>query len=262
MITLLSDFGMTDPYVAQMKGVIRSINSLVEIVDISHGIEKHNILMGSFILETSVPFFPNGTTHVAVVDPGVGGSRFPIVIDCDHGLLIGPDNGLLARASDRLGFRDAFRISNQKLVTKNSATTFHGRDIFASVAAKIALGSKPSEVGPKISTIVRLDIPTPSVESGWFNCAVLYIDSFGNIVTNLSDELSKRSSYGRGTQFSVTVRSRSHDGLVVKSYSELSPRQIGLLLGSQGYLEIAIREESAAKKLGVRSSDKLKIRFK
>jgi S-adenosyl-L-methionine hydrolase (adenosine-forming) len=105
VITLLSDFGLVDPYVAQMKAVILSIVPEAEIVDISHGVEKYNIASGSYLLETTLPFFPTGSIHVAVVDPGVGGPRLPIAIDCDHGTLIGPDNGLLARAADRLGFR-------------------------------------------------------------------------------------------------------------------------------------------------------------
>ncbi len=262
MITLLSDFGLTDPYVAQMKGVIRSINSQVDIVDISHGIEKHNIAMGSFMLMTTALFFPTGTIHVAVIDPGVGGSRLPIVVDCDHGILVGPDNGLLAFASDKLGFQDAFRISDQKFVSEKPSSTFHGRDIFAQVAAKIALGSKPSDVGPRVPRIVRLDISTPVMFDDGIQCRVLYVDSFGNVITNISDEMSRRSGIEGAFRFSVAVKDRTYEGVVVKSYHQLSPGQIGLLLGSQGYLEIAIREGSAAEKLRVRSFDQLKVRFK
>jgi S-adenosyl-L-methionine hydrolase (adenosine-forming) len=262
MITLLTDFGLADPYVAQMKGVIRSINSEVEIFDISHGIEKYNIMMGSFALETTVPFFPDGTVHVAVVDPGVGGTRLPIVVDCDTGVLVGPDNGLLARAADRLGFRAAFQISNQKFVRKNPSATFHGRDLFAEAGAKIALGSKPSDVGPRISTIVRLAFRRPTEADGQVNGAVLYVDSFGNIVTNVSDELAKRAGFETATKFEMAAKEERFEGLVVKSYSELSPHKIGLLLGSQGYLEIAVLEGSAAKTLGIGSPDELTIRFK
>jgi S-adenosyl-L-methionine hydrolase (adenosine-forming) len=262
MITLLTDFGLVDPYVAQMKGVIRTINSQVEIIDISHGIEKYNVGMGSFALETTVPFFPDGTIHIAVVDPGVGGTRLPIVVDCDGGVLVGPDNGLLASASDRLGFRGAFRISNREFVRENSSTTFHGRDLFAEAGAKIALGSKPSDVGPRVSTIVRLDIRTPTEAARQVNCTVLYVDSFGTIVTNISDELAKRSGFERATRFEMAAKNQRFDGSIAKSYSELLPGKIGLLLGSQGYLEIAVREGSAAKKLGIRSSDQLTVHFK
>jgi S-adenosyl-L-methionine hydrolase (adenosine-forming) len=262
MITLLTDFGLVDPYVAQMKGVIRTINSHVEIIDISHGIEKYNVIMGSFALETTVPFFPDGTIHVAVVDPGVGGTRLPIVVDCDRGVLVGPDNGLLASASDRLGFRAAFRISNREFVRKNSSATFHGRDLFAEAGAKIALGSTPSDVGPRISTIARLDIRKPNKDASQVNCAVMYVDSFGNIVTNISDEFAKRTGFERATKFEMATKEQRFEGLVVKSYSELPPHQVGLLLGSQGYLEIAVREGNAAKKLGIGSSDELTIRFK
>src|ERR1700751_3212010 len=147
VITFLSDFGLTDPYVAQMKAVVLSTALNAEIVDISHGVEKHNVAAGSFILETSVPFFPMGSVHVAVVDPGVGGERLPIVIECNQGVLIGPDNGLLARASDKLGFQTAYRITDSHFIRDMPSTTFHGRDIFAFTAAGIAAGRRPNEVG-------------------------------------------------------------------------------------------------------------------
>lgn len=262
MITLLSDFGLTDPYVAQMKGVIRSINPRIEVVDISHGIEKHNISMGSFVLETTVSFFPKDTIHVAVVDPGVGGKRLPIVVDCDRGVLVGPDNGLLSTAAHKLGFQSAFRISDGKFASEDTSATFHGRDVFARTAAKISLGSKPKEVGPRLSTIMKLDIPKPEAVSGQISCVVLYVDSFGNIVTNISDVVSKRWGLERSREFSIAAKNRSYDGSLVESYSELLEDQIGLLLGSQGYFEIAIREGSAANMLNVGSLDQLKISFK
>src|SRR5215471_10469213 len=262
MITLLSDFGLTDPYVAQMKGVIRSISSQAEIVDISHGIEKHNVVMGSFVLETTVPFFPNNTIHIAVVDPGVGGSRLPIVVDCDRGVLVGPDNGLLFRASNKLGFRSVFQISDKKFVSEDPSATFHGRDIFARVGAKIALGSKPEEAGSKLQTMVKLAAPKPKQVSGQVHCSVLYVDSFGNIVTDISNEVSREFGFVKGRELGIITGNLLFDALVVRSYSDLSAGQIGLLLGSQGYLEIALREGSAANVLRAASMGHLKMSFK
>ena len=147
VITLLSDFGLSDPYVAQMKGVICSTASGAEIIDISHGVEKHNIGVGSYLLETTAPFFPDGSIHVAVVDPGVGGSRLPIAVVCERGVLVGPDNGLLARTAHKLGFQAAYRIQNSQFSRDRVSSTFHGRDVFVYTAAKIAQGREPSEIG-------------------------------------------------------------------------------------------------------------------
>src|SRR5881398_1998989 len=142
-----------------MKGVIRSTASGAEIIDISHGVDKHNIGVGSYLLETTAPFFPDGSIHVAVVDPGVGGSRLPIAVVCERGVLVGPDNGLLARTAHKLGFQAAYRIQNSQFSRDRVSSTFHGRDVFVYTAAKIAQGREPSEVGAKLAAIVKLDIP-------------------------------------------------------------------------------------------------------
>ena len=263
LITLLSDFGLSDPYVAQMKAVVRSISPSVEIIDVSHGIERHNIAAGSFVLESTVPFFPVGSIHVAVVDPGVGGTRLPIVIVCDKGVLVGPDNGLLVRASKRLDFQAAYQIRSSKFHRDNVSSTFHGRDIFASTAANIAEGMSPVDVGPELKSLVSLNIPDPGLSSGVLSCRVIYVDSFGNIVTNISTENSERYGIHEGTEVLVTVEKEAirHRGLVTRSYYEIPSDQLGLLVGSQGFLEIASREASAAKKIGVKLLDRLEIGF-
>jgi S-adenosyl-L-methionine hydrolase (adenosine-forming) len=263
VITFLSDFGLTDPYVAQMKAVILSTAPNAEIVDISHGVEKHNIAAGSFILETSVPFFPSGSVHVAVVDPGVGGDRLPIVIECSQGVMIGPDNGLLARVADKLGFQTAYRITNSQFIRDLPSATFHGRDIFAFTAAGIAAGHQPKEVGPPLSAIARLDFPEPGFSSKLTTCRVLYVDSFGNIVTNITNVDSERFGFRRGRRVKIVVgkRGRQHDGLITTSYFDIPPHGFGVLRGSQGYLEIALKEASASARLDVKSLDPLEIRF-
>ena len=262
VVTLLSDFGLSDPYVAEMKGVIRSIAPNVEIIDISHGIEKHNIAAGSFVLETAVPFFPDGSIHVAVVDPGVGGSRKPVSVACDKGVLVGPDNGLLFRAAEKLRFQNAYQIQNAQFMTANVSSTFHGRDIFAYAGAKIARGTNPSLAGPNLQRMVRLDIPDPEFSKDHITCRVLYVDSFGNVVTNISGPNMERF----GLRERVRVRIMSNDGdqfegLTTISYFEIPDGRFGLLLGSQGYLEIALKEASAAARLHVRPLDHLKLRL-
>ncbi len=259
LITLLSDFGTSDGYVAQIKARILGITPRVEIVDISHGIPPYNILMGSHVLETTVPFFPRETIHVGVVDPGVGSTRLPIIIECDNGVLVGPDNGLLARASDKLGFRSAYRIRTQALGWSIS-TTFHGRDIFAVVAARIAEGEKPSELGPKISKIARLRIAPSTVSRDKITGTVLHVDNFGNIVLNLTDKGIEsrqiRIQQGLVLDDAVTLQTVRF----ARSYSEVRPGGLALLKGSQGYFEVAAREDSAARLLGVKPGDQIVLR--
>lgn len=263
LITLTSDFGLTDPYVGQMKAVIRSISPSVEIIDISHGINRHNLAAGSFVLESTVPFFPVGAVHVAVVDPEVGGTRLPIVIVCDNGVLVGPDNGLLVRASKRLNYKAAYQIRSSKFHRDRVSSTFHGRDIFASTAANIAEGMNPVDLGPELKSLVSLNIPDPGLSSGILSCRVIYVDSFGNVVTNISAENSETYGILEGARVLVTVEKEtiSYLGLVTRSYYEIPSDQLGLLVGSQGFLEIASREASAAKKLGVKLLDRLEIGF-
>src|SRR2546426_3593377 len=187
-ITLLSDFGLTDPYVAEMKAVILSTDPNLEIVDVSHGIERHNIAMGSFVLETALPYFPQGSIHVGVVDPGVGTQRLSLVVLCKQGMLVGPDNGLLVRAAERLGFKAAYQIDSRRFKGEKVSATFHGRDVFARTAAKLADGLRPNTVGAIVKELVRLDIPSVSVSDEGMTCNVLHVDSFGNLILNLGEE--------------------------------------------------------------------------
>ena len=261
IITLLTDFGNVDGYVAQMKAAVLRMVPDVEIIDISHGIKPHNIVMGSFVLETTAPYFPIGTIHVAVVDPGVGGSRLPIMIVCKNGILVGPDNGLLARASDKLTFIAAYRIKTGNF-TGNISSTFHGRDIFAITAAKIVAGKRPSQLGSKIRRITRLQIPEARISAGKVSCHAIHVDSFGNIVTNIRDDNRIILTGKTSTIARLNRKGHSkHPILLVSSYHEIRKGQIGLLRGSQGYYEIAAREASAADLLAVQDLDELSITF-
>lgn len=262
IVTLLSDFGLSDAYVAQMKGVILSESPDVEIVDITHGIEKHNIIEGSFLLESAVPFFPNGSIHVAVVDPGVGGSRRPIVVECERGILVGPDNGLLYRTADKLGYRAAYEIRNAGFHRPETSFTFHGRDIFAPTAAQIVNGKRPSDAGPKLSTMVRLELEGPEFLGKKARCRVLYVDSFGNIVTNIQEH-DWRALPIRGDSRVSIVTSKKRVPVIplAKSYSEIPAGHVALIVGSQGFLEIAMKESSAAKKFGIKSGEDLELLF-
>jgi len=261
LITLLSDFGLTDPYVAEMKGVILSANPDQTIVDVSHGIERHNIAMGSFVLETALPYFPHGSIHVAVVDPGVGTETLPLVMLCERGILIGPDNGLLVRAAERLGLNTAYQIDSHRFDREKVSSTFHGRDVFARTAAKIANGLNPKSVGGEVKQLVKLNVPNASISHGRANCTVLYVDSFGNVILNLAEENIARPGLHERDHVTIATKQGQFSGLVGRTYSDISHAQVGIILGSQGYLEIAMREGSAATRLGLKPLDQIEIRL-
>jgi S-adenosyl-L-methionine hydrolase (adenosine-forming) len=261
LITLLSDFGLTDPYVAEMKGVILSASPDQKIVDVSHGIERHNIAMGSFVLETALPYFPHGSIHVAVVDPGVGTERLPLVMLCERGILVGPDNGLLVRAAERLGLNSAYQIDRDRFEGVNVSSTFHGRDVFARTAAKIANGLNPNSVGGEAKQLVKLDIPNVSISHGRADCTVLYVDSFGNVILNLAEEDITRLGLRVGDHVTIETKQGQFPGLVSRTYSDISHAQIGVIRGSQGHLEIAMREDSAAARLGLKPLDQIEVRL-
>ena len=261
LITLLSDFGLTDPYVAEMKGLILSASPDLKIVDVSHGIERHNITMGSFILETVLPYFPDGSIHIGIVDPGVGTERLPLVVLCERGILVGPDNGLLARAAERLGFNTAYQIDIQRFDQEKLSSTFHGRDVFARTAAKLANGLRPSEVGREVKQLVKLDIPRVNISRDRAHCTVLYVDSFGNVILNLAEEDYARLGLHEGDHITIETREGRFSGLVGRTYSDIPHTELGVILGSQGYLEIAMREHSAAARLGLEPLDQIEIRL-
>jgi S-adenosylmethionine hydrolase len=260
-ITLLSDFGVTDPYVAEMKGMILSINPDLKIVDISHGVERHNIVMGSFILETALPYFPHGSIHVAVVDPAVGAKRLPLVVLCKLGVLVGPDNGLLVRAADRLGFEAAYQIDARGLAQEKISSTFHGRDIFARMAAQLANRLSPDEVGAEVKQLVELDIPNVTILNDRVKCTVLYIDSFGNAILNLSEKGLGRLNLDQGSHLKIETERGRFSGSIANTYSDIPRNQIAVILGSQGYAEIAMKEKSAAARLGLKPLGRVEIRL-
>ena len=261
VISLLTDFGIVDPYVAQMKAVILSASPAAKIVDISHGVEKHNIRMGAHLLKTTTPWFPEGTIHIAVVDPGVGSSRLPIAIDCERGALIGPDNGILVSAANQLGFRAAYQITNTEFIMETVSSTFHGRDVFAPTAAMISKGRRPAEVGPRLDKLVQLDLPIAKISQKSISCHVVYVDSFGNIVTDVTRNQLQALSQRKGKTAHLVSKGREYDCFLADSYSDIPRGRVGLLIGSQGHLEVAQREANAAIRLKLRLGDSIRIRF-
>ena len=252
MVSLLTDFGLMDPFVAEMKAVILSICPETRIIDISHQVEKFDVRMGSFLLAGAVPYFPPGTVHVAVVDPGVGSERRPIVVQSERSLFVGPDNGLLLPAAQREGILHVFEITNRSLMRNDVSATFHGRDVFAPAAAHFAYGTPPKEAGPEITDYVKPPYAGPTFEGRNVHCAVFHIDGFGNIVTNLSNDGLTKLDLKLGGKVRLSIGRKRVLARFVKTYSDLRGNEFGVLVGSHGFVEITCREASAARRLRVR----------
>ncbi len=249
-ITLTTDFGLSDSYVAQICGVIISINPQARIVDISHGVLPHQILQATYLTQAAWPCFPSGAVHLAVVDPGVGSDRRPIVLHTLQGVFVGPDNGVLSAAlPDNVrpdeprriplpAQTNAFEISNARYIQERVSNTFHGRDVFAPAAAHLALGVAPEELGAPVHEVMALPpIQAMQQADGAFEAKVVHIDRFGNVISDI------RSRDLPDGGFSVEAGERKMRG-PFSTYAELDG--VGALVGSSGYLEIAVPNGSAA----------------
>jgi S-adenosylmethionine hydrolase len=253
-VTLLTDFGTSDYFVGSLKGVILSINPRVHLIDITHEIPPQDIQTGAFTLLVSYGVFPPRTTHLAVVDPGVGSSRRPILIAAANQFFIGPDNGLFSYIYDVEPEHEVFELTNDLYFRHPVSATFHGRDIFAPVAAAISDGIAPIELGRLVTDAVRLEPLRPKPAKGnKYLGRVIHIDHFGNCVTNISREFLPPEVEN---QSKITVR-----GMTIKSFrpffSSNNRRRHDLFAvwGSAGFVEIAAYKQSAAKILGAKPGD-------
>ena len=255
LITLTTDFGTADYFVAAMKGVILSRNPKACITDITHEIPPQDIEAGAFILSTACTSFPAATIHVAVVDPGVGSSRKPIVIRAGGQFFVGPDNGLFSYVCDRLQVTGIFHLTNAKYFLEPVSPTFNGRDIFAPVASALSSGVKPEELGTEINDYVRLKSLTPETSgNGKIKARVLHIDRFGNCITNITRNELSPDQIKEGT----TLRIK---GKTIKTFRNYfaeksdSGEKFFAVWGSAGFLEIAAANQSAAKLLKINRGD-------
>jgi len=241
VVTFLSDFGAGSGYPAQMKGEVLRLLPDATLVDLSHEVPPFDVLAGALLLEACVPRFPEGAVHVAVVDPGVGTSRRPLcVVDGAGRRLVGPDNGLL---TPFLGAGSAaFLLSDPELVPRDPSPTFHGRDLFAPVAAWLAGGGDPARLGPRVADPRRMDGLSAARGPCGFEGTCLAADPFGNLVTSV-----RRADLGAASVAGVTVAGRP--ARLVAAFGEGEPGELLALWGSGGRLEIALREGSAAKAL-------------
>jgi len=247
IISLLSDFGHKDPYVAEMKAVILSINPQARIVDITHKIEKFNIRMGAYVLASAAPYFPPNTIHVAVVDPGVGTKRRPIIAETNRSLYVGPDNGLLMLAAHKENIKNVYQIDNPKYILSKVSKTFHGRDIFAPAAAHLTRGIKPSDFGPLIQDYILPEFAKPHARNGELIGEVLHIDDFGNTISNITFEDLEKMGFHKANSLLVTLGSKTLNIRFCSAYGEVPYGTPLALIGSSNFLEVAVNQGSASR---------------
>ena len=255
LITLLTDFGTQDYFVAAMKGVILSRNWNARIVDITHDIPPQDIHAGAFNLLSTYKDFPPGTIHLGVVDPGVGSARRAIIVTCAGRLFVGPDNGLFSWICERERKWRAFAVTNESFFRQPISNTFHGRDVFAPVAAALSLGSEPQDFGSELTDIVRLESLEPiEVDDRAIQGRIIHIDRFGNCVTNLTSQVLR--SRNAPTAWRMVLNGQEINSFH-PFFAEAAAREIFCTSGSAGFLEISIRNSSAAKALNVQRGDAL-----
>jgi len=259
IVTLLTDFGLRDPYVSEMKAVILSICPRAEIVDVSHLVRKFDIRMGAFILAQAAPYFPDGTVHVAVVDPGVGTERRPIIVETRRSFYVGPDNGVLMLSARREGIRHIYEIKNREYMLKKVSRTFHGRDVFSPAAAHLALGVHPNLFGPEVSDPVMPGFTEPKVRGREVLGEVIHVDDFGNLVTNILLENLLEIGVKEGENLRVEVGGRSLDLRLCTAYGEVSPGEMLTVIGGSGFLEVSVNMGSASRTLGCEVGELVRV---
>jgi S-adenosylmethionine hydrolase len=257
IITLTTDFGSKDPYAAEMKAAILGILPNVVIVDITHEVTKFNIQMGAYVLASAVPYFPEGSAHVVVIDPGVGTLRRPIVIQTTRGFFIGPDNGVLILAAEKQGITSIHGLTNPRFMLPKVSNTFHGRDVFAPAAAHLLNGVKSAEFGPEIQEAVKPKFARVTRRNSELVGEVLHVDGFGNIITNISEKEVAQSHVTDA--INVELPSCKLKLKFGKAYGETKPREPLALIGSHGFLEIALNQGNAAEKFKTQARDKVTI---
>ncbi len=258
-ITFLTDFGTKDGYVAQMKGVASSITE-ARLLDITHEVAPHNVREGAFILWATAPFFPIGTVHVAVVDPGVGTQRKGLVITTEKQILVGPDNGILLPTAHLLGEFVVYEITNPKYMIHPLSRTFHGRDIFAPVAAYIARGVPFNDIGAPTQHYVDLQFTLGENRGDRIVGKIIYTDRFGNLITTIPRDILPKDVEQK--KIAVLSGERRWNNLpFVASYGYAKQGELLLTVGSNHFVEISVNQGNAAQTLGLQEDAEFQLLF-
>jgi hypothetical protein len=263
-ITFLTDFGLQDDFVGTCHGVIKGIAPDAHIIDITHGIPPQDVLQGALTLANSLPFTPAGV-HLAVVDPGVGGSRRALVLRDRSGRIhVGPDNGLLIPATEKFGGIDvAHELANPEYALESVSRTFHGRDLFSPAAAHLARGVELSELGPPVAedALARLDLPEPEIGATRIRCTVLGIDRFGNVQLNLNRSHVDEVGLAPGTRVELQVGPERYYAVAARTFADARPGDLILYEDSYRNLSIAINGGNAAAMFAIKPGRDIRIQL-
>jgi S-adenosyl-L-methionine hydrolase (adenosine-forming) len=264
VITFLSDFGLADDFVGTCHGVIKRIAPDVDVIDITHGIEPQSVLQGALVLASTLPYMPEGV-HLAVVDPDVGSPRRALVLRTGDGrMLVGPDNGLLVPAAERLGgVAEAYELTNREYALEPVSPTFHGRDIFAPASAHLTNGLDPAELGPALDadSLVRLVLPRPEIGERRIRATCLYVDRFGNIQLNVQADELERLNIVPGRQVEVELPMDRFYALAARTFAEAGTGDIILYEDAYRNIALAISRGNAAETFGVRAGTEVRLRI-
>lgn len=252
MITLTTDFGYRDPFVGVMKGVILGIAPEARIIDITHGISPHDVMEAALTIGESYGYFPGGSIHVVVVDPGVGSGRKPIVVEAGESLFIGPDNGVFSEVYRLNKERAVYHITASHYFLRSPGSTFHGRDVFAPVAAWLSRGTKVENIGKPIEDYASLDIPAPYLKDDILHGEAIHIDRFGNVITNIM------ASDIKDGPFAVNIKDGTLD--IRDYYEEAGDGRPHALINSSGRLEIFVYKGNAAEILNIKRGEAVELK--
>jgi S-adenosylmethionine hydrolase len=263
-VTFLSDFGLQDDFVGTCHGVIKAIAPDVEIIDVTHGIPPQQVLQGALVLANTTPYMPQGV-HLAVVDPGVGSSRRPLALRSGDGrILVGPDNGLLVPAAERLGgIAEVHELANADYALDIVSRTFHGRDLFAPAAAHLATGVPLESLGPPVAAdaLARLDLPEPEVGESRIHATVLYIDRFGNVQLNLTREHLQRAEVTPGTVVEVELALDRYYAVAARTFADARKGDVILYEDAYKNIALAISGGNAAELFAAAPGQEVRIRL-
>ncbi|PSG98069.1 hypothetical protein BRD56_02095 [Thermoplasmatales archaeon SW_10_69_26] len=262
MLTLTTDFGDSG-YVGAVRGSILAIDPEARIVDLTHGVPPHDVRSGAFALFSAVPYYPEGATHIVVVDPGVGTDRRGIALEAGGHTFVGPDNGVLRPVARKLGGIDrVVELTEDKYVNEDISRTFHGRDVFAPVGAHLNVGVDLADLGRELreDELVDLSFGEPWIEDGTWTTEAVHVDRFGNVTTNIQGG-TVLDEAAWGATAVVETKDLRLEAALHRTYRHAEPDEPTLVIGSAGFAELAMREESFADRHGIEVGDDIRIQF-
>jgi S-adenosyl-L-methionine hydrolase (adenosine-forming) len=260
IITLTTDFGTNDHFVGAMKGVILEIAPDAQIIDISHAVQAFDILDGALTISQAYSYFPSGTVHMVIVDPGVGTARRPVILTGDRHLFVAPDNGVLSLIYDREERLSVRHVTADHYFLQPHSNTFHARDIFSPVAAYLAKGADPERFGAEVTDFVRFAAPRPKpVDERTLKGIVLKVDRFGNLITNITPQDAPQLFAATPSAFKIIVGTKAQATRMCTNYAEGAPGEVFGILGSMGFLEVATNRGSAFQLLGAGKGSEVNV---